>query len=112
MDVSFPRRRESSIDLTMGKTYHVCILANARNGTLYTGVTNSLAHRVHQHRTGGGESFTQRYGIKMLVHAEAFADVNEAIAREKAIKKWRCAWKLKLIENANPEWRDLYGDLT
>jgi putative endonuclease len=48
----------------------------------------------------------------MLVHAEAFADVNEAIAREKAIKKWRRAWKLKLIENANPEWRDLYGDLT
>lgn len=95
----------------MSKTYHVYILASARNGTLYTGVTGSLAHRIEQHRNGTGDGFTKRYRVTMLVHAEAFADINEAIAREKAIKKWRRAWKLALIEQGNPDWRDLSGDM-
>jgi putative endonuclease len=109
--LSFPRKRESSTAIDVGKTYHVYILASARNGTLYTGVTGSLAHRVYQHRNGTADGFTKRYRVTMLVHVEAFADVHEAIAREKAIKKWRRAWKLKLIEQDNPDWRDLYDDL-
>jgi putative endonuclease len=92
----------------MEPTYHVYILASGRNGTLYTGVTGDLAQRCWQHRNGQGGDFTGRYGVHRLVHAEAFADVNAAIAREKAIKKWRRAWKLELIERDNPQWLDLY----
>ena len=95
----------------MGKTYHVYILAGRRNGTLYTGVTADLSFRVHQHRNGAGSSFTRRYGVFMLVHAEPYEDVSFAIAREKAIKKWRRAWKLELIERDNPAWADLYDQL-
>ncbi|WP_428630498.1 GIY-YIG nuclease family protein [Sphingopyxis sp.] len=95
----------------MERIYHVYILASARNGTLYIGVTGDLAARCTQHRSGEGSGFTKRYGVDRLVHAEAFADVNEAIAREKAIKKWRRAWKLELIEHSNPQWLDLYDRL-
>jgi len=95
----------------MEQTYHVYILASGRNGTLYTGVTGDLPERVWQHRTGVGSKFATKYDVHRLVHAEAFADVNEAIAREKAIKKWRRAWKLELIERGNPQWLDLYGRL-
>ncbi len=95
----------------MERTYWVYILASRRNGTLYVGVTSDLALRVHLHRSGEASAFTCRYGVHQLVHAEAFGDVNEAIAREKAIKKWRRAWKLELIEKANPEWRDLSAEL-
>jgi putative endonuclease len=95
----------------MEQTYHVYILASGRNGTLYTGVTASLSQRIWQHRNGEGSKFTSKYGVHRLVHAEAFADVNEAIAREKAIKKWRRAWKLELIEGGNPQWLDLYDRL-
>jgi putative endonuclease len=92
----------------MDKTYHVYILASGRNGTLYIGVTGDLAARIWQHRTGAAEGFTKRYGVHRLVHVEAFGDVNEAILREKRIKKWRRAWKLELIERDNPQWLDLY----
>ena len=92
----------------MDQTYHVYILASGRNGTLYTGVTSDLAQRCRQHRNGQGGDFTKRYSVHHLVHAEVFADVNEAIAREKAIKKWRRAWKRELIERGNPQWLDLY----
>ncbi|KQZ60615.1 hypothetical protein ASD67_14935 [Sphingopyxis sp. Root1497] len=95
----------------MEQTYHVYILASERNGTLYTGVTGDLVQRCWQHRNGQGASFTRHYGVHQLVHAEAFADVNEAIAREKAVKKWRRAWKLELIERGNPQWLDLYDRL-
>ena len=95
----------------MEQTYHVYILASGRNGTLYTGVTGDLPQRAWQHRNGVGSKFTSKYGVHRLVHAEAFADVNEAIAREKAIKKWRRAWKLELIERGNPQWLDLYDRL-
>ena len=95
----------------MEQTYHVYILASGRNGTLYTGVTGDLPQRAWQHRNGVGSKFTSKYGVHRLVHAEAFADVNEAIAREKAIKKWRRAWKLELIERVNPQWLDLYDRL-
>jgi putative endonuclease len=85
----------------------VYILANRRNGTLYTGVTSDLAARIWQHRTSP-QGFVARYGVRMLVHTEELPTIEEAIAREKAIKKWRRKWKLELIEASNREWRDLY----
>jgi putative endonuclease len=92
----------------MEKTYYVYILASGRNGTLYTGVTGDLAARIWQHRAGIADGFTKRYGVHRLVYLEAFGDANEAIFREKRIKKWRRAWKLELIERDNPQWLDLY----
>ncbi|QDH34433.1 GIY-YIG nuclease family protein [Porphyrobacter sp. YT40] len=92
----------------MEKTYHVYILASARNGTLYVGVTSDLPARIWQHRTGAVPGFTSRYRVHRLVHIEAFNDVNEAILREKRIKKWRRSWKLELIERNNPQWLDLF----
>ena len=95
----------------MERTYAVYILASQRNGTLYTGVTGDLSRRVHQHKSGTIGGFTKKYGVDQLVYLEPYSDVHEALAREKAIKKWRRAWKLQLIERDNPEWRDLSGDL-
>src|SRR3546814_5845784 len=94
----------------MEKSYHVYILASARNGTLYTGVTGDIARRIWEHRNGAVESFTKRYAVHRLVHVETFSDIITAIAREKAIKKWQRAWKLELIERDNPDWRDLFDD--
>jgi len=91
--------------------YFVYILASQRRGTLYIGVTNNVARRVAEHRAGDVAGFTKKYRIHTLVHVERFADVNEAIAREKAMKKWRRAWKIKLIERDNPTWADLYETL-
>jgi len=93
------------------REYYVYILASRRNGTLYIGVTNDLARRVYEHREGTADGFTKRYGVKILVYVETFPDIRDAIAREKALKKWRRAWKLKLIESNNPQWQDLYGSL-
>jgi putative endonuclease len=95
----------------MEQTYHVYILASGRNGTLYTGVTGDLPQRCWQHRNCEGSEFTRRYKVHRLVHAEPFGDVNDAIAREKAIKKWRREWKLELIERDNPQWLDLFDRL-
>jgi len=91
--------------------YWVYILASGRNGTLYVGVTNDLARRVQEHREGAVPGFTRTYGVTRLVHAEPYDDIRIAIEREKRLKKWRRAWKLALIEEANPDWRDLYFDL-
>ena len=74
-------------------------------------MTADLSRRVHQHRTGTGSRFTRRYGVFTLVHVEPYDDISVAIAREKAIKKWRRAWKLELIERDNPDWIDLYDQL-
>jgi len=86
------------------------MMSNARNGTLYLGVTSNLIQRAHQHREGLIEGFSQRYGCKLLVWFEQYVELSAAIAREKELKKWRRAWKLQLIERANPQWRDLYED--
>jgi|SRR5579872_3523391 putative endonuclease len=91
--------------------YAVYIMASRRNGTLYIGVTNNLANRAYQHRTGKGSSFTARYGVKSLVWYEFYTDINEAIAREKRLKKWERKWKIRLIEDMNPDWADLYERL-
>ncbi|MDX8401161.1 MAG: GIY-YIG nuclease family protein [Mariprofundaceae bacterium] len=87
----------------------VYIMASRRNGTLYTGVTGDLVRRVWQHRNHAVEGFTKRYGVTMLVWFELHGSMESAIAREKAIKKWRRAWKLDLIERENPHWDDLWA---
>ncbi len=93
------------------KQYFVYILASARNGTLYIGVTNNLIRRVWEHKEGKIEGFTQKYNVHILAYYEVYQDVKEAITREKAIKAWKREWKLELIEGMNPEWKDLYEEL-
>lgn len=92
-------------------SYWVYILASRRNGTLYVGVTNDLLRRISEHRNGLVPGFTLRHNVKQLVYCEHHHDINEAILREKRIKRWRRAWKLELIERSNPQWRDLWLDL-
>ncbi|WP_416385225.1 GIY-YIG nuclease family protein [Sphingomonas sp. LY54] len=84
------------------------MMADRYRGTIYTGVTADIARRAFQHREGSGSHFTRNYSLHRLVHAEFYETIDEAIAREKAIKKWRRAWKIDLIEKANPDWRDLF----
>lgn len=91
--------------------YWVYILASQKRGTLYIGVTGRLAERIGEHRDGTIAGFTNKYGVTRLVHLEGFDQINDAIAREKALKKWRRAWKVELIEAGNPDWRDLWLDL-
>jgi putative endonuclease len=95
----------------MSKTYWVYLLASKPHGTLYVGVTNDIARRAFEHRTGSGGVFTRRYDVHRLVWFEEYGDINEAIAREKMIKRWERAWKIKLIEDINPAWDDLYERL-
>ena len=89
----------------------VYLLASKRNGTLYIGVTSNLLQRVWQHKNKPVKGFTERYHVHSLVWFEVHETMESAIAREKAIKKWKRAWKIKLIEKMNPEWRDLYDSL-
>jgi putative endonuclease len=89
------------------RVYHVYILASRRHGTLYIGVTNSLQTRVEQHRNGTGSEFVKKYGVYSLVHVESYERAEEAIAREKQLKRWKRDWKIELIERDNLEWRDL-----
>lgn len=91
--------------------YFAYLMASGRNGTLYCGVTNDLLRRVVEHRLGKAEGFTARYGVSRLVWFEQHSDINEAILREKRIKKWNREWKLALIERENREWRDLAVEL-
>jgi len=86
----------------------VYIMASQRNGTLYIGVTSNLAKRIYVHKEGLVEGFSKKYCCKRLVHYEAFDDMYEAITREKCLKGWLRKRKLKLIEEHNPEWQDLY----
>ncbi|MBT3412456.1 MAG: GIY-YIG nuclease family protein [Candidatus Jacksonbacteria bacterium] len=95
----------------MNKTYCVYILASKRNGTLYIGVTNNLVRRMWEHRNKISHGFTKKYEISLLVHYEVFEDPSRAIEREKQLKKWNRAWKIKLIEENNKEWNDLYESL-
>lgn len=85
----------------------VYILASKPYGTLYVGVTSALASRIEAHRNGSVDGFTKRYGVHTLVYFEVHADMYEAIQREKRLKKWNRAWKIRLIEETNPEWKDL-----
>ncbi|CCD96040.1 Excinuclease ABC, C subunit, N-terminal [Bradyrhizobium sp. ORS 375] len=89
-------------------TYYVYLLANKKHGTLYLGVTKDLARRVHEHKTKVAPGFTSRYDIGKLVWFEIYDDAITAITREKELKKWRRDWKIRLIEENNPNWDDLY----
>ena len=92
----------------MNRQYFVYILASQPNGTLYIGMTNNIARRVWEHRQGLVEGFTKRYNVHRLVYCETFARPMDAIVREKRLKNWNRAWKIQLIEAANPGWKDLY----
>jgi len=91
--------------------YYVYILASRRTGTLYVGVTNDLVRRVYEHKSDLVDGFTKRYGVHLLVYHENAGDVASAIQREKQIKKWNRAWKIKMIERMNPGWKDLYNEI-
>ena len=86
----------------------VYIMTDKQGGVLYTGVTADLAARVAQHRAGEGSAFCRRYGLRRLVLAEPYPTIDEAIAREKAMKEWHRAWKIRRIEEDNPDWDDLW----
>ena len=84
-------------------------MSNRKDGVLYIGVTSDLSRRIVQHREGKGSAFCRRYGLKRLVYAEEHDSIEDAIAREKAMKAWKRAWKIELIEGENPEWDDLFS---
>jgi len=90
--------------------YYVYLLASKIRGTLYIGVTNDLERRVYEHKMGIKKGFTQKYGVNRLVYFEVFQNIEEAIDREKNMKKWKRVWKIKLIEEENIRWLDLSKD--
>ena len=90
---------------------HIYVLASRRHGALYCGVSSDLARRVSEHKAKTSIGFTSRYDVHRLVRHESYEDPTEAITREKSIKKWHRDWKTRLIEEANPEWSDLYDTL-
>jgi putative endonuclease len=93
------------------RCYYVYILASKIGGTLYIGVTNDLIRRVAEHKLQLVESFTKEYGVVKLVYFEQFGDPENAIKREKRLKKWKRDWKIALIEKDNPDWNDLYPEI-
>jgi len=106
------RRRATGVSVTIEKVFLVYMMASRRNGTLYIGVTGNPVGRISQHQNDWFEGFTKRYGVKLLVWYEFQIDVEVAIRREKQIKEWQRAWKVRLIEAENPEWRDLFPKLS
>jgi putative endonuclease len=94
------------------KNGFVYILASKKNGTLYVGVTSDLTKRIYEHKIGAVEGFTKKYKVHTLVYFEIGDDIRGAIEREKQLKNWKREWKIRLIEEKNPEWRDLYCELT
>jgi putative endonuclease len=94
------------------RLFYVYLLASRKQGTLYLGVTKDLIRRIYQHREKLTPGFSSQYDIRRLVWFETYDDPVNAIEREKEIKKWRRSWKIDLIEKENPEWKDLYPDIT
>ena len=88
------------------------MLASKKNGTLYIGVTNNLLKRVHKHKNDVTEGFTRKYNVHSLVYYEVFNRIQDAITREKRMKKWKRQWKMELIEKSNPNWEDLFETLS
>jgi putative endonuclease len=105
------RREDPFADIQSMRQPCVYLLASKRNGTLYVGVTSDLVQRIWQHKNDLVEGFTKRYGVHTLVWYEMSETMQAAIARERAIKEWKRAWKIELIEKFNPEWRDLYEEV-
>ena len=97
--------------MSRNRSCWVYILASGLGGTLYIGVPNDLVRRVYEHKTKVAEGFTRKYGVDRLVYFESFDDIENAIRREKRLKKWNRAWKIRLIEEANPNWDDLYPSI-
>jgi putative endonuclease len=95
----------------MNQSY-VYILSSKRNGTLYIGVTSDLIKRIFEHKQDIIDGFTKQYQVHMLVYYEVHNDILEAIKREKQIKKWNRQWKLRLVKEMNPDWKDLYDEIT
>ena len=95
----------------MARNPCVYVLVSGKHGTLYVGVTSNLSQRLVAHRSGEVEGFTSRYHIHRLVYVEPHNSMEAAINREKQIKKWNRAWKIRLVERSNPEWRDLSDDI-
>jgi putative endonuclease len=89
----------------------VYMMTNRKNGTLYIGVTHDLARRISEHRLGAVAGFTKRYGLIRLVHVERHETIRLAIQREKTMKEWPRAWKARLVNKHNPDWRDLFDDI-
>jgi putative endonuclease len=89
------------------KTYYIYILASKRKGTLYIGITSNISRRIWEHEEGLAEGFTKKYGVKRLVYVEQTGDVRTALEREKQLKKWNRAWKIRLVEENNPKWKDI-----
>ena len=94
------------------KQYYVYMMASERNGTLYVGITSDLVKRVYQHRTKSVKGFTEKYDVEKLVYYEVYDDPENAIRREKRLKKWNRQWKVDLIGKSNPDWHDLYEEIT
>ena len=112
LQIIFPLKRQLLlVGKIMKKKYYVYILSSKRNGTIYTGFTNTLKRRVYEHKIGLIAGFTKKYNVKNLVYFEIHDCVATAIFREKKIKKWQRAWKVRLIESMNPEWNDLYDEI-
>jgi putative endonuclease len=97
--------------MTEERIYYVYILANKKNGTLYVGVTNNLVRRVLDHKDKVIKGFTGKYNVDKLMYFEMHKYVNDAIRRESNIKAWKRAWKIRLIEEQNKEWKDLFNEL-
>jgi putative endonuclease len=97
--------------MSIERSYWVYILASRIGGTLYIGVTNDLIRRVYEHRMGLADGFTKKYGVHRLVYFEQYSDIEAAIVREKRLKKWNRAWKIRCIEERNPNWDDLYPQI-
>lgn len=96
----------------MGEQFFVYILASKKHGTLYIGMTNDLVRRVFEHKNKLADGFTKQYDVTLLVHFEIFGDHPSAVQRERNMKEWQRSWKIRLIEENNPDWRDLYADIT
>jgi putative endonuclease len=92
--------------------FYVYLLASKKHGTLYVGMTNDIVRRGYEHRSKAVQGFTKRYSVNQLVWFEIYEDAISAIAREKELKKWRRAWKIRLIEESNPDWLDLYPGIS
>jgi putative endonuclease len=97
--------------MNVPRSYYVYILASKKHGTLYIGVTNDLRARLELHRSGRGSEFVKKFGVTRLVYMEEYPSPLEAIRREKQLKNWRRDWKIRLIEENNPDWRDLAHSL-
>jgi putative endonuclease len=93
------------------KNFYVYIFCSKQNGTLYTGVTSNLVKRVYEHKNNLADGFTRKYSVHLLIWYEVHQTAESAITREKQIKTWKRSWKLKLIEEHNPEWNDLYESI-